>query len=40
MLIIGVDARGAHTPTEHVIWSSMDEHAELIGSFLKEKYAK
>lgn len=38
MLIIGVDASGAHTPTEHVIWASMDEHAELIGSFLKDKY--
>ena len=40
MLILGVDARGAHTPTEHVTWASMDEHAELIGSYLKEKCAK
>ena len=40
MLILGVDASGAHTPDERVIWTSMDEHAELIGLFLKEKYAK
>ncbi|MBQ6329590.1 MAG: M20/M25/M40 family metallo-hydrolase, partial [Kiritimatiellae bacterium] len=40
MLVIGVDASGAHTPSERVIWASMDEHAELIGSFLKKRYAK
>ena len=40
MLIIGVDARGAHSPDEYVILTSMDEYADLIGSFLKEKYAK
>ena len=40
MLILGVDASGAHTPDERVIWTSMDEHAELIGSFLREEYAK
>ncbi len=40
MLITGVDASGAHTPSERVIWTSMDENAELIGSFLRERYAK
>jgi len=39
MLITGVDARGAHTPSEHVIWSSMDEHADLIRSYLVDTYA-
>jgi len=40
MLVIGVDASGAHTPAERVIWKSMDEYAELIESFLKARYAR
>ena len=40
MLILGVDARGAHTPSERLIWSSMDEHAELIGAYLSERFAR
>lgn len=34
MLILGVDARGAHTPSEHVILSSLDEHADLLKDYL------
>ena len=40
MLVIGVDASGAQTPAERVIWKSMDEYAELIESFLTERYAR
>ena len=34
MLILGVDARGAHTPSEHVNIGSLDENAELISQYL------
>ena len=34
MLILGVDARGAHTETEHVVISSLDEYADLISEYL------
>ena len=34
MLILGVDARGAHTPSEHVNVCSLDEYAELISRYL------
>ena len=34
MLIIGVDARGAHTPSEHVNICSLDEYADLISMYL------
>jgi acetylornithine deacetylase/succinyl-diaminopimelate desuccinylase-like protein len=34
MLIIGVDARGAHTPDEHLCMESPDEYADLIADFL------
>lgn len=40
MLILGVDARGAHTPDEHVILSSLDEYDELIRSYLMERYGQ
>ena len=38
MLIIGVDARGAHAKSEYVILQSIDEHAELIGRFLEDHF--
>ena len=38
MLIIGVDARGAHSPDEHVILSSLDEHADLIKGYLVDRF--
>jgi len=34
MLILGVDARGAHTPSEHVNIGSLDEYADLISLYL------
>lgn len=34
MLILGVDARGAHTVTEHVKIPSLDEYADLISEYL------
>ena len=34
MLILGVDARGAHTEAEHVVTSSLDEYADLITEYL------
>ena len=34
MLIIGVDARGAHTPSEHVNICSLYEYADLISMYL------
>ena len=34
MLIIGVDARGAHTAAEHVEIFSLDEYADLISGYL------
>ena len=34
LLILGVDARGAHTATEHVVVSSLDEYANLISACL------
>jgi len=36
MLILGVDARGAHAPGEYVILSSLDEYAELVGGYLAD----
>ena len=39
MLILGVDARGAHTAAEYVEVASLDEYADLIGSYLAEKFA-
>ncbi|MCQ2391835.1 MAG: M20/M25/M40 family metallo-hydrolase [Kiritimatiellae bacterium] len=40
MLILGVDARGAHTPAEHLVLSSLDEHAELIDGYLLKRFGK
>ncbi len=34
MLILGVDARGAHTATEYVVISSLDEYADLLTEYL------
>ena len=34
MLILGVDARGAHTAAEYVNIASIDEYAELISCYL------
>jgi acetylornithine deacetylase/succinyl-diaminopimelate desuccinylase-like protein len=34
MLILGVDARGAHTDMEYVEVSSLDEYADLISEYL------
>lgn len=34
MLITGVDARGAHTPDEHLCMESPDEYADLIADYL------
>lgn len=39
MLILGVDARGAHTPAEYVILSSIGEYAELLAEYLTTRYA-
>lgn len=36
MLILGVDARGAHTPSEHLRLASLDEYADLLVDFLLE----
>ena len=38
MLILGVDARGAHTAREYVEIASLDEYAELIESYLTERF--
>ena len=38
MLILGVDARGAHTASEYVEIASLDEYADLIGGYLAETY--
>ena len=38
MLIIGVDARGAHSPAEHVKIASLGEYADLLAGFLTERY--
>ena len=38
MLIIGVDARGAHTATEYVEIPSLDEYATLIGGYLLDEW--
>lgn len=40
MLILGVDARGAHTPSEHVILSSIDEYDGLIREYLLNQHIK
>ena len=40
MLILGVDARGAHTATEYVEIPSLDEYASLIGSYLLDEWGK
>jgi len=39
MLILGVDARGAHTPSEHVNIGSLDEYADLISRYLATSFA-
>lgn len=38
MLILGVDARGAHTLNEHVELSSLDDYDELIRTYLMDVY--
>ena len=38
MLILGVDARGAHTATEYVEIPSLDEYASLIESYLLDEF--
>lgn len=38
MLILGVDARGAHAASEYVEIASLNEYANLIGGYLVEKY--
>ena len=38
MLILGVDARGAHTATEYVEIPSLDEYAALIESYLIDEF--
>ena len=38
MLILGVDARGAHTATEYVEIPSLDEYASLIESYLLDEW--
>jgi acetylornithine deacetylase/succinyl-diaminopimelate desuccinylase-like protein len=38
MLIIGVDARGAHTATEYMEIPSLDEYATLIGGYLLDEW--
>ena len=38
MLILGVDARGAHTATEYVEIPSLDEYASLIESYLMDEF--
>ena len=40
MLILGVDARGAHTATEYVEIPSLDEYASLIKSYLLDEWKK
>ena len=40
MLILGVDARGAHTATEYVEILSLDEYASLIKSYLLDEWKK
>ena len=40
MLILGVDARGAHTATEYVEIPSLDEYASLIESYLMDEWKK
>ena len=39
MLILGVDARGAHTPDEHLHIASLGEYADLIADYLSDEYA-
>ena len=39
MLILGVDARGAHTPSEHVNICSLYEYADLISQYLITLFA-
>ena len=39
MLILGVDARGAHTATEYVEIPSLDEYAVLIESYLMDEFS-
>ncbi|MBO7687087.1 MAG: M20/M25/M40 family metallo-hydrolase [Kiritimatiellae bacterium] len=36
MLIIGVDARGAHSPSEHVKTASLGEYADLLAAYLED----
>lgn len=40
MLILGVDARGAHTANEYVEIASMNEYAELIDSYLAGRFSR
>ena len=40
MLILGVDARGAHTAREYVEIPSLDEYDELIATYLTERFAR
>ena len=40
MLILGVDARGAHTAVEYVNISSLDDYADLIARYLLEYCAR
>jgi len=37
MLILGVDARGAHSAEEWVDVASLDEYAELLTRYLQEQ---
>ena len=39
MLIIGVDARGAHTPSEHVNICSLYEYADFVSQYLITLFA-
>lgn len=40
MLILGVDARGAHTATEYVNIASIDEYADLIEDYLINQFIR
>jgi acetylornithine deacetylase/succinyl-diaminopimelate desuccinylase-like protein len=40
MLILGVDARGAHTPDEHLNIASLGEYADLIADYLVDEYVR
>lgn len=40
MLILGVDARGAHTASEYLEIASLGEHADLIGGYLLERFGR